>query len=171
MYRIRSIASALILIAGMTASAFATTAIRPLSVEELATRADLVVRGSVESINSFRDGDRIYTNIDVRVTETWKGETEPETVRVRVYGGSADGYRTIVMGAACWGPSEEAVLFLVSNGVDTYDVLSLAEGKFHLEAEGTLERDLTGIAFAEPSLEAMPTTVTELQSAVTAALR
>jgi hypothetical protein len=171
MYRIRSIASALVLIAGMTASAFATTAIRPLSVEELATRADLVVRGSVESIDSFRDGDRIYTNIDVRVTETWKGETEPETVRVRVYGGSADGYRTIVIGAACWDPSEETVLFLVSNGVDTYDVLSLAEGKFHLAAEGTVERDLTGIAFAEPSLEVMPTTVTELQSAVTAALR
>ena len=56
-------------------------------------------------------------------------------------------------------------------GVDTYDVLSLAEGKFHLEPEGTLERDLTGIAFSEPSLEAMPTTVTELQEAVTAALR
>src|SRR5690606_12655826 len=137
MQRIRSAVCAFVLIAGMSASAFATTALRPLSVEEMATRADLVVRGTVERIDSFRDGDRIYTDIDVRVSETWKGDVESETVRVRVYGGSADGYRTIVMGAACWSPYEEAVLFLVSNGVDTYDVLSLAEGKFHLAPEGT----------------------------------
>ena len=171
MYCIRSAVCALILIAGMTASALATTAIRPSSVGDLTARADLVVRGSVQNVESFQDGDRIFTKIDVNVVETWKGETEPATVRVRVYGGSAGGYRTIVMGAPCWDLGEEAVLFLVANGPGTFDVLSLSEGKFHLAAGGNLERDLTGIAFAQSSLEPMPTTVNELKSAVIAALR
>jgi hypothetical protein len=161
---------ALILTAGMAASALATTALRPLSVDEMATRADLIVRGQVDRIDSYKDGDKIYTNIDVAIAETWKGEAETTTVRIRVYGGVADGRRTIVIGAPCWDPGEEAVLFLVGNGPGTFDVLSLAEGKFRLDA-GAAERDLTGIAFAQPSLEPMPATVDELKDAVTAALR
>lgn len=156
-------------IAAGTASA--TTALRPFNVNELTDRSTLVIRGEVERIESERQGDAIFTNIDIVSMETWKGNAQVGRVQLRVYGGSSDGLRTTVIGAPCWGGGEEAVLFLVSNGPSTYDVLALGQGKFHVAADGRLERDLDGIAFVEPAAEVMPETVPALKSAVLAAMR
>lgn len=171
MFRL-SLCTLLCLAAGAIAiPADATTALQAYSVSELTNRSTLVLRGRIDRIESFQQGAAIFTDIELNPLETWKGDAPTGRVQLRVYGGSYDGIRTTVIGAPCWSEGEESVLFLVPNGPSTYDVLALAQGKFVVTAGGTLERDLSGIAFAQPATEIIPETVPALKAAVLDAIR
>lgn len=162
---------AAILLASVAAIASATTAVSPIDIAQLSARADVIVHGDVAGLVSFLDGARIHTDIHFTVTESWKGSVDGTSVRLRVYGGSFEGKRTTVIGAPCWRTGEEAVVFLVANGGDTYDILALAEGKFAVEPDGSVTRDLSGIAYAEPADVAAPGTLEALKDAVLTSLR
>lgn len=122
---------------------------------------------------SVREGDQIFTYIDVGVREPLKGGGRADTVTLKLYGGEVDGVRTRVVGAPCLSAGEEVVLFLRPNSATTYGVVELAQGKFRVtRAEnGTaqVERDLTGIQFLRQSPDLAPTTLAELAEAVRAA--
>ncbi len=156
-----------------TSSSLATSSYEPLRISELTAQADLAVRGTVQTITSSKEHQRIYTHVEVQVSETLKGRTASESVTLKLYGGAHGGLRIVVDGAPCFRAGEEVVLFLVANGSRTYDVVSLAEGKFEVDrtapAVPRVARDLSGIHYLRVSDERFPESLDELQAAVRAA--
>lgn len=168
-------APAIVLLLSYTPFALATSALAPSTVAELTKYADLAVQGTVESIRSTMEDQRIFTYIDVRVSETLKGRAESPIVTLKLYGGTHDGLTTIVMGAPCFREREEVVVLLKALGRSTYAVVNLAEGKFSVERNGkgppVVRRRLGGIAYRHGPPERDPETLDALKAAVRASRR
>ncbi|MGC4122394.1 MAG: hypothetical protein QM765_48995 [Myxococcales bacterium] len=105
----------------------------PASVEALARRADLVVRGRAERsvAATSADGKLIHTVTTVRVLEKLKGQAG-ETVEVRSPGGTVGDITQVVHGAPSFTSGEEVVLFLHREAAIRYTVENLALGKFEV---------------------------------------
>jgi hypothetical protein len=165
------------LAAAITAAlpAWATSAVAPATVPQLAERSDLAVHGTVESIRTAKEGEQIFRYITLRVSDTLKGRTIGDAVTLKLYGGTYDGLSTIVLGAPCLSQGDEVVLFLKANGLSTYDVVSLAEGKFEVvrTASGPtlVRRDLSGISYEQGPRAPIPASLDELKAAVRSAAR
>lgn len=100
------------------------------SVEDLAARADIVVRGRVESLEARRDDTgRAFTRVELEVAETWKGAA---TNRLTVVQGSAVlGARQVrVLGEPEFRLGEQVVLFGVFNPRGEAVTIDLGRGKF-----------------------------------------
>lgn len=109
----------------------------PLSVARLTAEAALIVRGRVESKTVQRnDEGRVFTQLELRVLEIWKGGWDREILPV-VHGGGILGERGVkVLGQARYHPGEEAVLFLTPNGRGAFVTVGMAWGKFKVQ-DGT----------------------------------
>lgn len=108
----------------------------PLSLDQLAARAELVIRGSVVAVESARDdAGRIFTRIEIAVEETWKGTLATNRFAVVQGGGVLGDRRTTVTGQAEFKMGERAVLFLVLNPRGEGVTLGLAQGKFRVEQD------------------------------------
>ena len=115
------------------------TQIPAFSLKGIVDRADRVVHGRVESVETIKGGDgRLRTRVEVVVDETWKGVSEP---RVQVIQGSGVlGERWVrVVGEPEFCPGEEVVLFLVKTPIGEWVVAPLAQGKF------SVTRDKDGV--------------------------
>ena len=162
---------------GGTSVAHSTSAEAPMTIKELTGGSDLLIHGRVGSLASSKEGQRIFTTIHLAAIEALKGTLTADGVTLKLYGGSYEGKRTIVVGGPTFDPGEEVVVFLKRNGPDdTYGVLGLAQGKFRIVREAnrpaTVSRDLRGITFHdERSLEHVPQTWDELKTAIRAAGR
>lgn len=111
------------------------TVVMPQSVETLARRADLVVRGKAERsvARASRDGKLIHTVTTLRVASTIKGKAEGQVVEVRTPGGTIGDITQVVHGAPSFSAGEEVVLFLHREGAAArYTVECLALGKFEV---------------------------------------
>ncbi len=103
---------------------------RPVSIEDLARRAERVVHARVEAVEMTRDdGDRMVTRVELRVEGTWKGEATGAVTVVQA-GGTVGTRRVVVTGEARYVPGEEVVVFLVANPRGEWLTLDLAQGKF-----------------------------------------
>ena len=126
------LASAAGLVAALVPIAGATT-IANLSVEQKTDASDLVVRGTVESVEAIYDEHgHIVTRADVRVTEVLKGDAEVgDYVKVESAGGTIDGITMMVPAAARYSEGEDAFLFLSehSDG-ETYGTVAMEAGKY-----------------------------------------
>ena len=105
----------------------------PLEIEELSTNADLVVHGTVVGKTCQRDAaGRIYTKIDLKVIEVWKGTWTNASLTIFQGGGTVGNEREEVSGEAEYGMGEEVVAFLVLNQRGEPITFALAQGKFHV---------------------------------------
>ena len=106
------------------------TQIPAFSLKAIADRADRVVHGHVESVETIKGGDgRLRTRVEVVVEETWKGVSEPRAQVVQ--GSGVLGERWVrVVGEPEFRPGEEVVLFLVKTPTGEWVVAPLAQGKF-----------------------------------------
>lgn len=103
---------------------------RPVSIEDLARRAERVVHARVEAVEMTRDdADRIVTRVELRVESAWKGEAAGALTLVQA-GGTVGTRRVVVTGEARYVPGEEVVVFLVANPRGEWLTLELAQGKF-----------------------------------------
>jgi hypothetical protein len=103
-----------------------------VSVEDLARTSDAVVRGVVQRRAGVRAGTRIYTEVEVRAAEVWRGAA-PATVKVQVPGGVVGDIGQRVDAAPVFSDGEEVVLFLSRSGEHPFRVNGLAQGKFKVE--------------------------------------
>lgn len=124
---------------GVAAGDAGATVAIALSVEDMAVRADTVVRATVRGQMSAWDEAhrRIHTYTELEVTETWVGEAPP-TVVVRTLGGVVGEIGMRVSGMARFRSGEDVVLFLrtdpLGGGDDQFEVVGLSQGKFRVES-------------------------------------
>ncbi len=117
---------------GMLAGARAAQQ-RPVTPEDLAARAEMVVRGRVESIETVREGrDGLVTRVELAVQEVWKGVVTNRLVLTQP-GGTLGTRKVVVTGDADYGLGEEVVVFAVRNRAGEWLTLELAQGKFRVE--------------------------------------
>ena len=151
-----------------------------LSLEQLAQRADVVVRGRVNAQQAaWTRGGRIVTTVSVAVDEVLKGAAA-QNVEVRHLGGHVGDIGQQVSGEVSFAPGEEVVLFLHAHPSvkGAFAVVGMSQGKFHLERAGdkvTARQDLSGLGLvAAPGApiqdkRAEPLTLDELRARVKAA--
>ncbi len=105
--------------------------LRALTLEALCTRADRIVLGRVDKIESRWTDDRtaIYSEVTITVARTYKGATGPgEQLVVRKEGGSVAGIGMRVYGAPEFHVGEEALVFTEPRGSARF-VAGMTQGK------------------------------------------
>ncbi|HEY3447999.1 MAG TPA: hypothetical protein VGK67_16705 [Myxococcales bacterium] len=159
----RRAVAGLLLVSGLCLGSGAARAavVLPLSVEELAHRADTVVRGTALGTRSVRsaDGKQIHSVTTVRVDLALKG-APPIEVDVLSPGGTWGRITQSVAGAPRFVPGERVILFLRSAGTRRFRVEGLSLGKFEVWADerGTAQvtQRAEGIQIAGPDGSVRP---------------
>lgn len=119
----------------------------PLSTEELARAASLVVRGTVEETRSrfTLDRSKIVTWAAVRVEEVSRGRYSRRRLVVEVEGGEVGGIGLKVTDVPTFAAGERVVLFLESATADTgraiHRVVGDAQGAYRLGPDGVARKD------------------------------
>lgn len=124
----------------------------PLSIEELTARAEWIVLGTVQSKTCQRDAaGRIYTAVELRIDEVWKGAdlAAGQTVRLVHSGGTLGEERVAVSGQVAYEVNEEVVVFLRRNARGEGVTIGLAQGKFHVAPDAATGAKLARRAFAQ----------------------
>lgn len=114
----------------------------PMTIGELAQRAQLIVRGKVEKKTVRRDPQgRIYTEALLAVEEVLKGDPKKPLLTVVHGGGILGQQKVVVLGQVSYEPGEELVGFFIWNDCGEAVTLSMSQGKFRLtrNAEGKAE--------------------------------
>lgn len=134
----------LLLLEGLAALAYATQ-IAYRSPQDLGEQSVLVVRGKVQSVESYWNSKhtKIFTRTRIAVYETYKGSARPMIDLVQL-GGVVDNVKVTVQGALQWRVGEEVLLFAEPYDAASYQVSGFSQGKF------TIERDrATGVAYVD----------------------
>jgi hypothetical protein len=113
------------------------TSIPPISFEELVTKSDQIVFGTVgRSWTSWGSEHKvIWTRYEIRVSGAIKGPTEA-TVIVSEPGGSLGGFGMRVEGAVPYGEGEQVLLFLETYPGGIKRTVGWAQGKFMTSPDG-----------------------------------
>jgi hypothetical protein len=105
----------------------------PIEIEAMTSRARLIVQGTVLSRTCQRDeSGRIFTAIELQISEVWKGTFSEGTLQIVHGGGALSGERSMVSGQVEYNPGEEVVGFFVINDRGEAVTLGLAQGKFRV---------------------------------------
>jgi hypothetical protein len=117
--------------------ALRATIMIPLSVENLGQRAELILHGTVVGKSCLKDPEgRIYTRIEFKVNEVWKGTLSTNTFVIVQAGGTVGDERTVVDGEASYEVGEELISFLRLNQRGEGVSIGLAQGKFTVWKDG-----------------------------------
>jgi len=148
-HNLKKIISALIFL--VPALAFATIMV-PLSMDDLAGNSDIIVQGIVTGRHVFAQGDRIFTEYTIRVSDVLKGAPGGE-VKVVQPGGELGRKGLYVAGVARFAPAEEVILFLGKDINGSRDVVGWAQGKFQVRYDEQTKtkfaaQQLQGLSFA-----------------------
>jgi len=124
---------ALVLAISLASANLPAVLMKSLPIEELSRKAQFVVLGKVLSKSCQRDDHRrIYTKIELQLSEVWKGIAPDGRLTIYQGGGTVGNERMEVSGEAEYEIGEEVVAFLVLNARGQPITLALAQGKFHV---------------------------------------
>lgn len=107
--------------------------LRALSIEELSAKSDVIVHGKVLSKTCQRDAEgRIFTSVELEVTEVWKGNIASNRFTI-VHSGGVLGEEVQQSDVQVrYDINEEVVAFLRLNPQGVGVTLGLVQGKFHV---------------------------------------
>ncbi len=107
---------------------------RKLSLEVLATQAELIVQGKVTARQSEWNADqtRIYTHVTLTVEQYIKGQQAEQTVVVTQLGGEVGEVGEVYSGAARFDENEEVLVFLNEDQQGRLRVTGNAQGKYSI---------------------------------------
>lgn len=126
----------LLLLPWVLSPSLCATQFTPLSIEQLAQESALIVQGTVLSKSCQRDpAGRIFTKVELDITEVWKGSLATNRFTLVHGGGILGDKKQTVSGQVEYGLGEEVVAFLVFNSRGEGVTLGLAQGKFHIEKD------------------------------------
>lgn len=127
--------------------------LRPLTPEQLAARAEAVVLGRVDAIETVREGTHgLVTRVELAVDAVWKG-TATNRLVLSQPGGTLGAHRVVVGGDAVYALGEEVVVFAVRNRAGEWLTLELAQGKFHVTRPASGAPRAEGLFHGGPSGE------------------
>lgn len=126
-------------------SLFATTVI-PADFTQMARDSELIVRGTVITVESQIAGPRlaIESLITLQVAETIKGSATEQTV-FRVPGGKVGRYRRVMVGAPEFAAGDEVILFLKGHAPAIAMPYGLSQGVYRISRT-------RGAAFVTPAV-------------------
>jgi hypothetical protein len=125
------------------------TSIVPMRDRELRARADVIVRGVVETSDvTVDDSGRPETLTVIRPLEVMKGELRGDLVIHQAGGTLPDGRFFRLWGRPEYEPGEEVVVFAIARAEGGFQTAEMLLGKF------TVREDGTGRRFAVPELAA-----------------
>lgn len=141
MQRSASILWVSILVLLLLCAAGQATQIVYRSPRQLADESSQIVRGKVIGVKTFWNAEktRIFTEVRVKVDETYKGGEIPEA-RIIQLGGIVDNVNMHVDGALSWRANEEVLLFLETNPAGDFRVAGFSLGKFAIERDRKTDR-------------------------------
>lgn len=126
--------------APMVASSSASATVVVLhDIDEMTTRADVVIHARVGDVSVTRDDKgRIATLIEVEVLDAMKGAKTGDVLTIWQLGGTYEGETMMITGQNKWDKGEEVVFFAMKHApfIVSYGV---GVGKYHVE------RDADGI--------------------------
>ena len=139
----RQMLSAFLILALLAAVAVGATTLARMSLDELATAADVVARVRCLGNESKWERGEIWTLTGFEVMETLKG-TVPRLITVRLLGGRVDHLISTVDGAPRFGPGEEVFLFLERTRDGEFSVTGWVQGTFRIHRDaGTGQESVT----------------------------
>lgn len=111
--------------------------ILPSSLQKMTWTSDAIVVGRVASQTAASEGGKIYTNVVVGVSDWLKAASpaRPETVTLKIPGGTSGGYTMKVDLAPSFADGEEVLLFLRKSGTN-YVPYALNYGVVRLTVSG-----------------------------------
>ncbi|MBS1786152.1 MAG: hypothetical protein JST85_00415 [Acidobacteria bacterium] len=124
-----------------------------LEIEELARSSTDVFHGQILSTQTSWNPNhtRIYTGVDVRIQESFKGAArQGDTVRIVQLGGEKDGFKTDYAGRPEFSAGESVVLFTTRTRNHELTVVGLKQGKMRVNGQSVI-RDFSGITLIERS--------------------
>lgn len=134
-------------------SSVQATIMQRLEIEELARSSTDVFHGQILSTQTFWNSNRtrIYTEVNVRIQESFKGAArQGDSVRVVQLGGEKDGFKTDYAGRPEFAAGESVVLFATRTRNNELTVVGLKQGKMQVNGQ-TVIRDFSGITLMERS--------------------
>lgn len=149
----------LLLVTVATALPAAATLVVKLDLAELTSEADLIVEARAEEATSVWIAGELFTVVQLRVHEVWKGHSPPK-IEVLLPGGT-DTQGPVPI-AAVWAGQprmsvdQEYVLFLSTDARDSYHhVVGFSQGLFAIrydeEGEAVVVQDLRGLRRRGPT--------------------
>jgi hypothetical protein len=131
------------------------TVMQLLEVEDLTRRSTDVIYGEVISSETEWNAarTRIYTRVQVRVNEAFKGSLiSSQTITVTQLGGEKDGVKLDYAGRPTFTAGESVVLFTTRGKNNDLIVVGLKQGK--MTVTGTeVRRDFSGITLVQRSAD------------------
>jgi hypothetical protein len=116
-----------------------------LTPEFLAQKAEFVVRGKVLSKTFKRDSSkRIVTEVEVQVSEVWKGEVKGSEIKLTQLGGILGEEIMTTSAQANYAIDEDVLLFLVKSDNGSLITVSAGHGKYKIDGSGTSATGLGG---------------------------
>lgn len=119
-----------------------------LSVEEMAQKSTLIVRGRVTGCAGELKQSVIYTSCTVAVSERWKGQSGAQ-VRFVIPGGRASGLVQTFTGTPKMNDGGEYVLFLWAGRSGVNQVIGMSQGVFDLQKDAKGQLVVTRSATSE----------------------
>ena len=105
----------------------------PLTIETLAGKAEAVVHGKVKGMTCKRDATgRIFTEVQLKLTETLKGKPNGEVFRLVHGGGILGGKRSRSVADPKFKIGEEVVVFVVFNSRGEAIPVGMNQGRFEV---------------------------------------
>ncbi len=126
--RLSSIALGLLILA---LQAPATT-LEKLSLEEMAAKSHIIVRGTVLGQSAMQRGTLVYTAYSLKVSEKLKGEAGA-TLQVSVPGGTIGRVRQSFAGTPTLKTGSEYVVFIWKGQSGILHIIGLSQGLFDLK--------------------------------------
>ena len=132
----RGTAVALIAVAAIASTVNAVQTIE-LDEEEMVRRSSTIMYGMVEHVESFwnEDQTQIWTTVDVRVVEYWKGWRQDDLIQVSYLGGTVGDLTYFIVGQPQLTVNEEVVLYLERFGQSPLPFTGMKQGKLMVEID------------------------------------
>lgn len=110
--------------------------LKPLSIEELSSKADVVVHGKVVSQTCQRDATgQIYTSVKLDIEEVWKGHVDTNSFRIVHSGGVLGDEIETCSAQVEYRIGEEVVALVALNDRGEGITLGLVQGKFEVSTD------------------------------------
>ncbi len=148
------------------------TTMRPVDLDALARGADAIALVIPRTRTTYADGGRLFTRVEVEVTEVWKGNIEiTKTLQVHTLGGVLNGIGQRVAGVPRLVDNERVVLCLKHDANDRWRIDEMWQGAFEVAPDGSVTRPVQSALVSAESLPKTPATLAQLKAKFMAALR